>query len=636
MGKRSHTDPDNWIAFDVETTGRQPEHALQPWSSHSWVSSFALFSPTHQQVCPSPERAAAHTDTEPAIREEMSAFFHKVHKEGLAVIGWNVAFDAAWCIKMGFREEVLQTRWLDGMSMWRHLTRVPESHLPIPKRKRYGLKAAVEEFLPDKAGYEADIDFHSTDSEAVAARLKYNLLDAEYTYTICCELMRQLNEPERRLQRRNFLIESSCIPLVADHYITGVHIDETAANELGGRLTVEQAHLKVFLEAHGANEKVLASPAQLSRLLYEDWGLPVIKTTDKGSPSTDKGALYELSFLDDRIEKMRRYREIIGNKKKFVDNPLESCRYNTDGVSHPTANINSTYTGRMTFSSYIGKNKARRQTGFALHQMKRDDDYRRPVTAPEGFTMVEWDAAGQEFRWVAIESGDETMLDLCLPGEDPHSYMASRMTDHTYPQIRELHEQGDKQIKEVRTAGKVGNLSCQYRISARSLLATARVDYNLPWDETMAKYVHSTYRRTYPGVVRYWAKAIARAQRAGYAETIAGRRVLLEGNWRGKDQWRLESTAINFRIQGIGADQKYLAMHVIKPLLTKYGGKFYFELHDGLYAVFPNKVAEKAGHEGRELLSNMPYKKAWGFTPPIPLPWDLKIGPNWGDSVEVR
>jgi DNA polymerase I-like protein with 3'-5' exonuclease and polymerase domains len=193
----------------------------------------------------------------------------------------------------------------------------------------------------------------------------------------------------------------------------------------------------------------------------------------------------------------------------------------------------------------------------------------------------------------------------------------------------------DREAKEVRQLGKVGNLSCQYRIGAKSLLRTARVNYGMGIDLSEAELIHRTYHQTYPGIKLYWKRKVREAQHAGYAVTIAGRRVKLSGNWSGDTAWQLESTAVNFPVQGIGADQKYLAMRCITPLLTKYAGMFYFELHDGLYAIFPNAVADKAAREGSHILSNLPYKKAWGFTPPIPLPWDTKIGPNWGDLKEL-
>jgi DNA polymerase I-like protein with 3'-5' exonuclease and polymerase domains len=101
-------------------------------------------------------------------------------------------------------------------------------------------------------------------------------------------------------------------------------------------------------------------------------------------------------------------------------------------------------------------------------------------------------------------------------------------------------------------------------------------------------------------------------------------------------RWALESTAVNFPIQGIGADQKYLAIKVLRNYLNRYGGRFFFELHDGLYAVLPAKVAEEAGRTIQAALNKLPYKRAWGFEPPIPLPWDLKMGPSWGEMTEIK
>lgn len=637
----SYTDSRTWLGFDVESSGDLPEYGLQPWSGRSWLTSFSVARPDPAQpkrlstnAWPSGPDDYEDDIWEARLRASAKAFCEAAMKPGIVVVGWNVAFDAAWLIKMGFRDEVLAIRWLDGMLAWKHLERIPESDLVRAKRKQYGLKVAVEKFLPKYAGYGDDVDFHSMDRHAIIERLKYNRLDAGLTFRITRMLMQQLNQPQHKRQLRSLLLECQCIPLIADHYMTGIHVDQEESTGLGRRIDSEVAMLKSKLEEHGATEKVLASPAQLASLLYEDWMLPILKETPKGAPSTDKEALYELAFMDERAALIKRYRELKMLKTKFVTNVLESCRYNDDGVSHPTAIISGTYTGRMTFASSVGKNKEKRQTGFAIHQMKRSAEFRRQFIAPPGYTLVEWDAAGQEYRWVAIESGDATMLSLCEPGQDPHSYMGAEMTDFTYQQLRELVRDGDKTAKDSRMAGKVGNLSCQYRIGPKSLLSTARVQYDLPWDMAMSEYVHATYHRTYPGVKKYWRRKIREAQQVGYAETIAGRRVIVEGNWYGPKSWMLESTAINFPIQGVGADQKYLAMMCIQPLLKRYDGKFYFELHDGLYAIFPHAKAEKAAYEGRRLLSNLPYTKAWGFTPPIPLPWDLKIGPSWGDLEE--
>jgi DNA polymerase I-like protein with 3'-5' exonuclease and polymerase domains len=176
----------------------------------------------------------------------------------------------------------------------------------------------------------------------------------------------------------------------------------------------------------------------------------------------------------------------------------------------------------------------------------------------------------------------------------------------------------------------VGNLSLQYRTSAKKLRVVARVQYNIPMELPEANRIWTTYQRTYRGVPTYWNKQIAKTRRLGYVETFAGRRVQVVGNWDGSFGWSMGSTAINYRIQGTGADQKYLALAVIKSYLTEIGGYFAWDLHDGIYLYIPDEVVPKAARDIQHLLNHLPYKKAWGFEPPIPLPWDCKVGASWG------
>lgn len=272
------------------------------------------------------------------------------------------------------------------------------------------------------------------------------------------------------------------------------------------------------------------------------------------------------------------------------------------------------------------------KTGFALHQMKRDPMFRKVIAAPPGYTLLEFDFAGQEFRWMAVMSGDETMLAMCQPGEDAHAFMAANIGAMDYPELRAKVAAGDKAAKDLRQIGKLGNLSCQYRTSARRLRSVARVDYGIPMDEETAVRIHSTYRTTYPGVPQYWKKQIAECKHSRVAWTLAGRKVQLVGEWG----WPLESTAINFPIQGVGGDQKYLALAVSRSYLTRVEGKFYFELHDGIFFIVPHRYAERACAELKQILSNLPYERAWSVQLPITFPVDAKLGPTWGELKEWK
>jgi DNA polymerase-1 len=273
-----------------------------------------------------------------------------------------------------------------------------------------------------------------------------------------------------------------------------------------------------------------------------------------------------------------------------------------------------------------------RPTGFALHQEKRDEIYRDVVVAPDGYTLMELDASGQEFRWMAIASNDPIMLQLCHDGEDPHSYMGSRVTGNDYRTLQAANavETPAPADKAARQLGKVANLSLQYRTSAKKLRSVARVVYELPMELPEAQRIHRTYQQTYQGVPAYWNRQIEQTKRLGYVETFAGRRVLVVGDWNGEWGWSMGSTAINYRIQGTGADQKYLALKVLKPYLQSVGGRFAWDLHDGIYLYIPDAMVPRVAVEAKQLLDNLPYQQEWDFTPPIPMPWDCKVGKSWG------
>ena len=280
---------------------------------------------------------------------------------------------------------------------------------------------------------------------------------------------------------------------------------------------------------------------------------------------------------------------------------------------------------------------AEHRIGFALHQMKRGLEYRDIVVPPPGYTLVEFDAAGQEFRWMAIASNDYTMLQLCLPGEDAHSFMGSKINPKLeYREIMGLVAQGDKEAKRTRQAGKVSNLSLQYRTSAKRLMITARVQHEMDMTLKEAERNHFVYQRSYTGVPRYWEQQIAQTKQTGYVETFAGRRVQVRGDWTGRFGWGMGSTAINYRIQGTGADQKYLALATLTPYLLAVGARFSFDLHDGLYFLAPDAKVTEFCAKAKQMLDNLPYREAWGFTPPIPMTWDCKAGKSWGTMKGVK
>tara|TARA_R110000868_G_scaffold261331_3_gene519427 strand:+ start:4366 stop:6267 length:1902 start_codon:yes stop_codon:yes gene_type:complete len=627
-------DDSKFMAFDFETSGELPEYALQPWrvaQGKAWATSLVAARRVDGQTIIT-------GGLDPTV-DTMREMLETAIAEGRALIGWNTAFDISWLLAYGLGDLVFKVKWLDGMLLWRHVFIEPEYDTERHRKRSYGLKQCVTENLPKYAGYEEDVDFHSTDPEERRKLHEYNVRDTLFTLRLTRHWYNELAAEPQRLKAA--LIEAACLPLAAQANLQGMVVDTLAARELQQVLTDKAVAQLEKLAPHGVTEVVVRSPMQLSKLLFETWGLTPIKEnvgkkTGKISLATDKETLHELSFVDARAKELREYREALNNRTKFADTPLLSAAYNGDGCTHPGAIVFGTYSGRLTYSSNQGRNKDKRQTGFALHQEKRGAEFRGIIVPPPGFTLMEFDASGQEFRWMAIAANDPVMLDLCKPGGDPHSFMGVRVERVNYEQHVADLIVGDKKAKDRRQLGKVANLSLQYRTSAKKLRSVARVQYGMPMEMAQADLIHRTYQQTYRRVPIYWDQQISMTRRKGYVETYAGRRVQVVGNWEGKSGWSMGSTSINYRIQGTGADQKYLALSVLRSYLTRIGAAFAWDLHDGIYLYVPNQHVKRAAVEIRHLLDNLPYKKAWGFTPPIGLPWDCKAGASWGSLKEWK
>lgn len=625
-------DDDRFVAFDFETSGALPEYALQPWrirQERAWATSLAVVQRQNEKMVP------IAGGLNPTV-EEMQEFLRATITKGQIIVGWNVVFDIGWLIGYGLEDLVLQAKWLDAMLLWRHLTIEPEYETARQNKKSYSLKTAVAEYLPKYAGYEEGIDFHDTSDEARAKLHKYNVRDTIFTLVLAKHFYNLL-EP-RQLQAA--LIESESLAIVALANVKGMMVDTLVARELAADLTRIAGEKLEILAPDGVTEAVVRSPTKLATLLFDQWGLPsfkenVGKKTGRVSRATDKETLHELSFKDPRAKELRAYREALNNRTKFADTPLASVDYNDDGRTHPQAIVFGTYSGRLTYASNQGSGKSKRQIGFALHQEKRAAEFRNILVPPPGYTLMEFDAAGQEFRWMAIASNDPIMLNLCSPGQDAHAYMGAAIAGITYESMQERLEAKDPKAKDARQLGKVANLSLQYRTSAPKLRTVARVQYGLPMNLDDAMLIRRTYLAAYRMVPIYWDNQISSTTKNGYVETFAGRRVQVVGDWR-KDGWAMGSTAINYRIQGTGADQKYLALKVLKPLLIELGAYFAWDLHDGIYLYVPDDQVEGAAYAIKSRLDSLPYKKAWDFTPPVKLPWDCKVGPSWGALREYK
>jgi DNA polymerase I-like protein with 3'-5' exonuclease and polymerase domains len=330
------------MAFDFEASGKQPEYALQPWrikQGAMWATSLAWVRryPTWTAVSGGlfPDRAMMKRMLEEAIKEK------------IRLVGWNVVYDIAILLAYDLEELVFECKWLDGMLIWKHATVEPQ-YDETQRPRSYSLKVFVPEHFPEHAGYEADIDYHGDDPVELERLHNYNIKDNVFTLRGTKMYWDKLTDQQRRVA----IIEAECFPMIAKANLHGMIIDTPTLNHLDEVVAGEADAAITQLAPLGMTEQIAKSPAKLRHLMFDVWGMTPHHTTKKGEFSTDKETMHELAAAGDpRAKVLRKYREALNRRSKFIRNPLRAAAYNGDGRAHPEAKVFSTYTGRMTYSS---------------------------------------------------------------------------------------------------------------------------------------------------------------------------------------------------------------------------------------------------------------------------------------------
>jgi DNA polymerase I-like protein with 3'-5' exonuclease and polymerase domains len=604
-----------FIGFDIETRGDGDTYGLQPYrvlQGKAEITSVAFVDENGKVL------NAMLMPTVGQLRGMMREFIATRSRDHV-LVGWNTQFDVSWLIAIGLEKEVRACRWMDG-EVFRRALENDTSDM------KYGLKPTVAKYLPEFAGYEQDVagNFDKVDDDL----LKYNILDAALTAKLALQFTARL---DYRRQILSFLICQSIIP-IAKAWVSGIPLNPEAIDTWEKEATEERhKHLSEVM-LHGrimpaeVNEaaKMMTSHVKLKKYLHAK-GYPVAKT--------DRTELSKFANVP-LIKSISDWKKANTSITKFIKSVRASIEYNGHNYTHPSCRLWNTYTGRFGYTSTTGKQ--RYQTGIALHQWQRAKVARDVICAPDGYLLVECDFATQESRLIADWSGDPVLLDIFRRGLDFHSYMAAIIGEIDYENFIDRIEQKDAEAKEHRYLAKIINLSCQYRTGWKKLIDVGRTQYDVIFDEQTAQRLHKLYRTTYTHVPIYWQTAIDAAKSNGYAETRGGRRVFID-DWSRMKSWESESTAINFPIQGTGADMKCLGIAMTDPIAHEAGGWYLLDLHDAAFFIVPDSSkGTDAALAIRDTLSNLPYKDVFNWSPTVKLPVDLKIGKAWGSLKEVK
>ncbi|UUM30557.1 DNA polymerase I [Vibrio japonicus] len=400
----------------------------------------------------------------------------------------------------------------------------------------------------------------------------YAAEDADVTLRLHHRLIACI-ENDEKLKAIYEEIEVPLVPVLSRIERTGVLIDDmmlaAQSQEIAQRLDeLEQKAYEVAEQEFNMN-----SPKQLQAILFEKMGLPVIKKTPSGTPSTNEEVLQELA-LDYPLPKLiLEYRGLAKLKSTYTDKLPKMINPETGRV-HTSYHQAVTATGRLSSTDPNLQNiPIRNEEGRRIRQA---------FIAPRGYKIMAVDYSQIELRIMAHLSGDKALLEAFQQGKDIHAATAAEIIGVDIEEV----------TSEQRRRAKAVNFGLIYGMSAFGLAK----QLGIPRGE--AQQYMDTYFERYPGVMQYMEDTRSTASEQGYVETIFGRRLHLPEikSRNGMRRKAAERAAINAPMQGTAADIIKKAMLLVDEWIQQEGNgrvKLLMQVHDELvFEVEESSLAE--------------------------------------------
>ena len=438
------------------------------------------------------------------------------------------------------------------------------------------------------------------DQVALDVATPYAAEDADVTLQLHRTLWPAI-EASERLRHIYRDIEMPTLQVLYDMERHGVLLDRDRLRAQSQQLAEQLQELERQAHELAGQPFNLGSTKQLGEILFERLGLPVVKKTPAGKPSTDESVLEKLA-LDYPLPKvLLQWRGLAKLKSTYTDKLPEMADPQTGRV-HTTYSQAVAITGRLASSDPNLQNiPVRTPEGRRI---------REAFIAPPGHQMMSADYSQIELRIMAHISQDAGLLKAFADGEDVHRATASEVFGVPIAEVN----------SEQRRYAKVINFGLIYGMSAFGLAA------NLGIERGAAQAYIDRYFARYPGVAAYMERTRAQAREQGYVETVFGRRLWLPeiGSSNMGRRQMAERAAINAPMQGTAADLIKLAMIDVHAWLRRenLGARLVMQVHDELVLEVPDAEVER-------LKTDLPARMAGVAQLSVPLLAEVGVGENW-------
>lgn len=579
------------FAFDTETTSLDYMQAQIVGLSFCIEPGEAIYLPLAHHYVGAPKQLDR--------AQVLAALKPLLESDAHAKVGHHLKYDAHVLANHGITLRGMRYDTMLESYVWNS---VATRHDMDSVSERYlGIKPIAYEDVAGKGTKQ--INFSEVDLERAT---EYAAEDGDITLRLHRTLWPAI-ERESLLQTlyRNF--EQPLVPVLLGMERHGVLIDKEMLLEQSAQLAERARELETAAHQAAGGVFNLDSPKQLQAILFERMGIPVLRKTPKGQPSTAEDVLEELAETHELPRLILDYRSIAKLRSTYTEK-LPSQINPVTGRVHTSYHQAVAQTGRLSSTDPNLQNiPIRTPEGRRIRQA---------FIAPPGHRLLAADYSQIELRIMAHLSGDAGLCDAFAQDRDVHQATASEVFDTPIDQV----------TADQRRSAKAINFGLIYGMSAFGLARQLGIDRS-----AAQRYVELYFAR-YPGVKDYMDRTRRLAKENGFVETVFGRRLYLPDiNSRNRAlQQYAERSAINAPMQGTAADLIKLAMIAVDEWCRAEGGqaaRLIMQVHDELVL----EVTEEAVERVREAVRQRMVEAA-GSALSVPLKVDVGVGQNWDEA----
>lgn len=395
----------------------------------------------------------------------------------------------------------------------------------------------------------------------------------------------------------------------------GVAVDRDAVLAFQAHLETQVQAAEAAFSAYAINP---ASPRDVANLLYKKLGLPVLRRTDSGAPSTDADTLEKLRGQHPVVDELLRWRKVTKLKGTYADGMLGHIR--RDGRVHPTFNLDGARSGRLSCTDPNCQNIPRASSPEG--KMARDCFVARP-----GRLLVQLDYSQLELRIAAALSGDPLMRQIFAEGVDYHLRTAQLVSQLAWGIPPE------QVTKEHRSQAKAINFGTLYGLGDAGL--AAQIGCSTDQAGRVRQAIMGKFR-----VLDRWTKQCLReTQQTGLAWTWwAGKK------FRKRDLWRIadpddvqrsvaEHGSWNTPVQGTASDFCLASVLAVVQWILDSGieddVQLVLTVHDSIMLEVVEHMVPAVAKVVRDIMLG------WDSAG-VPLEADIEVGPAWGSLEKYK